>query len=533
MRRAVSYRDAVELLGGDPPALAALDRVLAGALSLATGGVSDVVLDVFDAQPRIVLLGRDLLGKLKDRLRGASRMDRTERLAAAHAILVVAAYFDVLGKTDLLFRPKDLKLTGPDQARLADLAGKCLHGALTMAPPQPTPDLAVERFTAVLENWYAEVTEPLLGLPAPAGGPAADADSGGTAQTVIFSVATPTVIIFGGALDLPRDAVRRYQELYAQLAVDVPEFRFWAGQLEHQATRAEVRRALGGVEALLGQLIVRDDRLGGTGTSPADALAREYRAVLARPILAEGDTPPGSGCRRWRRATWTRTSGSAPSAAGRLPADEAWWDDAAGAFRSHRVPGRRPDLARRRWPAPLVVLGQPGAGKSVLTKVLAARLPEAGFLPVRVVLREVAAEAEIQDQVEHAIRAATGRRLEWPDVATAAPGATPVVLLDGFDELLQATGVSQSDYLERVARFQQREAGQGRPTVVLVTTRTAVADRARYPAGTVALRLEPFRGRAGGALAGHVERGQRGPAAGSRAEAADPGCAGPLRGAGE
>jgi len=56
-----------------------------------------------------------------------------------------------------------------------------------------------------------------------------------------------------------------------------------------------------------------------------------------------------------------------------------------------------------------------------------------------------------------------------------------VVLLDGFDELLQATGVSQSDYLLKLARFQQREADQGRPVIVLVTSRTAVADRVRYP----------------------------------------------------
>jgi hypothetical protein len=140
-----------------------------------------------------------------------------------------------------------------------------------------------------------------------------------------------------------------------------------------------------------------------------------------------------------------------------------------------------------------MVLGQPGAGKSVLTKVLAARLPPRGFLPVRVALREVPAEAEVQDQIEYAIRAATGLRMDWPEVARAAGSAVPVVLLDGFDELLQATGVSQSDYLIKLARFQQREADQGRPVIVLVTSRIAVSDRVRYPAGTTALRLEPFR----------------------------------------
>jgi hypothetical protein len=175
-----------------------------------------------------------------------------------------------------------------------------------------------------------------------------------------------------------------------------------------------------------------------------------------------------------------------------VPAVEAWWNEApvrsdltgylAGALTS-------PEAAS----APLVVLGQPGAGKSVLTKVLAARLPASDFMPVRVVLREAPADGDIQDQVEYAIRAATGESADWPKVARAMGGAVPVVLLDGFDELLQATGVSQSDYLIRVARFQQREADQGRPVVVLVTSRTTVADRARYPEGSVALRLEPFR----------------------------------------
>ena len=66
-------------------------------------------------------------------------------------------------------------------------------------------------------------------------------------------------------------------------------------------------------------------------------------------------------------------------------------------------------------------------------------------------------------------------------------------MLDGFDELLQATGVSQSDYLEKIALFQEREAVHGHPVAVIITSRTAVADRARMrPGGAVSVRLEPF-----------------------------------------
>ena len=95
----------------------------------------------------------------------------------------------------------------------------------------------------------------------------------------------------------------------------------------------------------------------------------------------------------------------------------------------------------------------------MLTQMLAARLPADKFLVVRVVLREVTADADLQTQIEDAIRLATGESLTWPDLARSAGGALPVVLLDGFDELLQATGVSQTDYLRKAAEFQTREAG--------------------------------------------------------------------------
>jgi hypothetical protein len=260
----------------------------------------------------------------------------------------------------------------------------------------------------------------------------------------------------------------------------------WSGQADQQARRLEVRRSLADIESLLSL---------SPGRQPADialALSNEYRAVLERPILAEEQTLTGVRLPTLEQSYLDPDFRVSAVRAGELSSDEDWWAP---------VPVRRdlteylgdfltsPEAAA----APLVVLGQPGAGKSVLTKVLAARLPPRGFLPVRVVLREVPAEAEVQDQIEYAVRAATGLRIDWPDVVRAVGAAVPVVLLDGFDELLQATGVSQSDYLLKLARFQQREADQGRPLIVLVTSRTAVSDRVRYPDGTVALRLEPFR----------------------------------------
>lgn len=67
-----------------------------------------------------------------------------------------------------------------------------------------------------------------------------------------------------------------------------------------------------------------------------------------------------------------------------------------------------------------------------------------------------------------------------------------VVILDGFDELILATGIRQSAYLEQVTRFQQDELDLGRPVAVIVTSRTLVADRAQIPDGCPMVKLEEF-----------------------------------------
>ncbi|WP_159399715.1 hypothetical protein [Streptomyces alboflavus] len=125
-------------------------------------------------------------------------------------------------------------------------------------------------------------------------------------------------------------------------------------------------------------------------------------------------------------------------------------------------------------------------------RILAARLPAAGFLPVRVALRDVRADDEVQDQIEQAIREATGSGPPGPTWCARRARPSLSSCSTASTKLLQTTGVHQNDFLVRVARFQEREAEQGRPVLAVVTSRTAVADRARYPPGTVALRLEPF-----------------------------------------
>ena len=223
-----------------------------------------------------------------------------------------------------------------------------------------------------------------------------------------------------------------------------------------------------------------------------DKLALAYRAALTKPIIPAGEVPAelqiptlGEGYidHRFRVAEVGVSS---------EPGRESWWNEISVRDDACRILAQEYLTSPTVLRAPLLLLGQPGSGKSVLTRMLAARLPTTDFLPIRVELRQVPAEADLQDQIEFAIRGVTGERVPWPQLVESGAGALPVVMFDGFDELLQATGIAQTDFLLRVQAFQEREADQGRPLTVLVTSRIAVIDRARIPEGTVAVRLEPF-----------------------------------------
>lgn len=141
---------------------------------------------------------------------------------------------------------------------------------------------------------------------------------------------------------------------------------------------------------------------------------------------------------------------------------------------------------------PLVVLGHPGAGKSLLTKVLAARLDARRFCPLRVELRAVPADAPIVAQAEHQLHSQLGRSIDWASLADAADPATPVLLLDGLDELLQASNLNLGNYLENVKEFQERQKALGRPVCVMVTSRTVPMERVRLPREACVLHLEEF-----------------------------------------
>ena len=112
---------------------------------------------------------------------------------------------------------------------------------------------------------------------------------------------------------------------------------------------------------------------------------------------------------------------------------------------------------------------------------------------VRVPLRKVSANAPLLDQIQQALDPATNRRVDWWRLSGQSASTIRVVVLDGLDELLQASNSDRSGYLQEVMEFQRLEAEQEPPVIVAVTSRTVVADRVDIPRGTTVVKLTPLR----------------------------------------
>ncbi|MEU2714829.1 hypothetical protein [Streptomyces sp. NPDC007205] len=285
-----------------------------------------------------------------------------------------------------------------------------------------------------------------------------------------------------------RELTDHYVQLARPLAAACPEFALAVGLRAgiEKGTEDGDGTGLAKLGAMLARFAGQANDAGSTRSRLNDPIAELGSRGPRLPSLADGYVNP-----RFRLAGPDLAEGSTDKVA-----SDKWWeeqrvqDDIERFLAAYLI--TLPALG-----APLVVLGHPGAGKSLLTKLLAARLPAAEYRPLRVELRRTPAEAALQAQLEHALEQETGRAVSWPDWSESVPGAIPVLLLDGFDELLQAgaqllDSARQWRYLRQIEQFQKREASQGRPLIVIVTSRTVVADRAQLPTHSPVLRLEPF-----------------------------------------
>jgi hypothetical protein len=537
----LTFEGALRILGQhELPGIEKLDKVLGGVIlaagvgaGLATIGPAVLApLTMFTAvwgwleqKDAAVGLLRGAIAGLSGKLAGTRGRERRELIAAAHTVIVVAAFFEAFREQAGKELYDRLEITDEEKKTLitqrVTLSGRSVFDTLYAAEvPAPSAARGFAENVFSVTVWFDEFSSYVLqfinGLAA------------GENATIEW---TPII----------SSATERYQSHFLALAAKVPEFMIWTMLNEGAATRAAVvelradqagqvdavladgavtRAAVDGLRAdMAAALDANRDALGRLAALLAldaghpgrtmqdlrQSLAWANNGVLTEKIIPE-DAQSYAGIQfptvgesyinpRYRLAQTRapiKLAEQLMEVQGARPADEPWWDrlssrDDFDLMLAAHVTS--PDATR----LPMLLLGHPGAGKSMLTKVFAARLPSSAYTVVRVPLRRVAANAPVRTQIEQALAEATnGRVASWWQLAEQSQDTIRVVLLDGLDELLQASQDDRSGYLQDVMEFQQHEAEQRQPVVVVVTSRTVVAERVDIPDGTTVVKLDFF-----------------------------------------
>jgi SpoVK/Ycf46/Vps4 family AAA+-type ATPase len=141
---------------------------------------------------------------------------------------------------------------------------------------------------------------------------------------------------------------------------------------------------------------------------------------------------------------------------------------------------------------PVLLLGHPGSGKTLLCKVLLAQVSRTLTLQaVYVSLRAVSKIRPIEACIEEVLEREFGITQPFRDLNRHERQL--VIVFDGLDELLLNSELDEvNNFLLDIQRFQERCRADGQPVSVLVTSRTVVMDHVSVNSLSAAIHLEDF-----------------------------------------
>ncbi|MBF0379378.1 MAG: AAA family ATPase [Magnetococcales bacterium] len=315
---------------------------------------------------------------------------------------------------------------------------------------------------------------------------------------------------------LPGQASKIFHSQYVELAKQFDEFHFWSQFHEHKRTREALKAVDGNIFSSLDVLDSVEKKLDvgfaelgesiqnipllietATNNKALQRMTEKYQERINAPIFKDEvkldkDDISLSYPKRCEIFIPQNFRVIRATSSGMKLEDKALWKDLTihknlssfiiryFAF-SHSVH------------SPILVLGHPGSGKSMFTEILAAKLSSTVFKPIRVVLRDLKkVNQSIRDQIEEQIEKDSDMVVKWLDFREAIGDTPPLIILDGFDELLQTTGRAFANYLREVQAFQQEEYRAGRPVRFMITSRITLIGKAELPDDCTVVRLSRF-----------------------------------------
>ena len=145
---------------------------------------------------------------------------------------------------------------------------------------------------------------------------------------------------------------------------------------------------------------------------------------------------------------------------------------------------------------PVIILGHPGAGKSMLSSQFAYKLIDNNeFVPFFIKLRDV--DSTITDIDTHINKGISNtisgnKAINWTELAEMFPDKIPVIILDGFDELLRATKTELNDYILKIKTLQKIAQSSNLNIRVILTSRLTIMQDVKIPENSLVIKLDSF-----------------------------------------
>ncbi|MBS0425348.1 MAG: NACHT domain-containing protein [Proteobacteria bacterium] len=145
---------------------------------------------------------------------------------------------------------------------------------------------------------------------------------------------------------------------------------------------------------------------------------------------------------------------------------------------------------------PIILLGNPGAGKSMLSKMFCGLLCETtDFIPFLIKLRSVASSsASISEHINKGLQNSIENTsdVNWLEWAKEFKSRIPVIIMDGFDELMQTSNRELNGYVDAIREFQEKAVNSGVCVRIILTSRVTVMQDVSIPEYTKIIKLDSF-----------------------------------------
>ncbi len=412
-----------------------IDKLLGLALicsPIVLGPAAVGLLSILAVKNEAVKIGNRVFKKFTKR-KDDDYLLRYETMQAAYGLIVFTSFFDALDARVPDALRDEIKLLSSEKAHLAKESviktSVCeksdevcsMHDAsvsmVFLAFPHPTESLSEQ--CARQRKLWAQMSHGFIEF----------------LQKLAFwekADETKRVTLLEGLDKIEEEAAKRFEAQYFELTRKFEDFAVWANLQAHKGTKAligelsvyvrqhaELAAGKGGAIdigfANLRKLVVSIPETLRTEQAAeiADSFNKHYQARINEPIIDDKDIGDENSprlsfpkiCDAFVPQAF-RVLRQANSKSRRLE-DEATWNE---------LP-RREDLGAfllsyltspYSTESPLLILGHPGSGKSLLTTILSAQLMSKQFTAIRVPLREVNADADIQTQIEEFIKKISG-----------------------------------------------------------------------------------------------------------------------------